>query len=85
TRDRLESGYTFEARLDSVNGRTIGEGRYLQDPGANGDGPSFQPLTITLDSVDDGRQHDLYIVSRPDNPGAAGTLIVTTIRFNPTR
>jgi len=84
SRDRLESGFTFEIRLGSPDGNIIGEARYVQDHANLGEGPSFQPVMINLEPVEDGERHDLYIVSSPDNPEAEGTLVLTTIRFIPT-
>ncbi|MFH5883930.1 ThuA domain-containing protein [Halalkalibaculum sp. DA3122] len=81
TQEPLASNYIFEFRLGAPDGEKIGEATFESNPDPSGEGPYFQPLTVTLDPVTEGAMHDLYIVSRPENPGDAGTLILSMIEF----
>ncbi len=78
----LTSGYIFELRLDSPDGDKIGEVVFEPNPNpSSGEGPNFQPVTINIDAETDGELHDLYMVSRPEDPGDTGTVILSTIKF----
>lgn len=76
-------GYAFELRLDSPDGKKVGEGTL---PGGLKDvkGPGgFGGTAIQLDMVPvtDGKFHNLYIVSQPNNPGENGTLVIRSAEF----
>ncbi|MDR8390917.1 ThuA domain-containing protein [Aliifodinibius sp. S!AR15-10] len=77
----VNTGYSFELRLDSPDGEVIGEANFKPEFNSSGDGPSSQPFTIAIEEVTDGNPHDLYIVSQPENPAEAGTLILSSITF----
>lgn len=80
SQEPLTSGYTFEFRLDSPDGKKIGEGAYKTNPNPSGEGPYMQPVTVNIDPVTDGQLHDLYIVSQPESADA-GTLVLSSIQF----
>lgn len=56
-------GYSFEVRLDSPQGKKIGEGK--TKPASAESGINFGMFSITLEPVTDGQMHDLYFVSKP--------------------
>ncbi|MDX1637516.1 MAG: PKD domain-containing protein, partial [Balneolaceae bacterium] len=77
----LESGYNFELRLDSPDGKLVGEGAFEPNSNPSGEAPFFQPVTIDIDPVTDGQLHDLYIVSEPAGAEKSGTLVLNSITF----
>ncbi|HRE51471.1 MAG TPA: ThuA domain-containing protein [Flavitalea sp.] len=76
--DTLRYGYRFELRLDSPEGRKIGE---AMAPPSNAHKPATVVLPVKLETVDDGLFHDLYIIGRANDDGETGTLALGSIRF----
>ncbi len=76
-------GYIFELRLDSPEGKKIGEGTLPAGakftPGQAGYGSTM--ITAGIEPVADGRLHNLYVVSRALNAAEKGTLILTSAQF----
>ena len=78
-----QSGYTFELRLDSPDGKKVGAGtlpgglKDVKGPGGFG-GTAIQ---LDMEPVTDGKFHNLYIVSQANNSGETGTLVVRSIEF----
>jgi glucose/arabinose dehydrogenase/cytochrome c551/c552 len=76
-------GYTFEAHLDGPGGKKIGEAKLpagmknVKGPGGFGS----TTISINLVPVTDGKQHNLYLVSRPLNTAEEGTLIIVGTEF----
>ncbi|MGZ5135099.1 MAG: c-type cytochrome [Flavitalea sp.] len=62
----LQYGYTFEVHLDTPEGTKLGE---LILPGTNASGGKQEKVfTINLQPVSDGKFHNLYFVSKPNDP-----------------
>ena len=62
----LEFGYSFEIHLDTPDGNKIGE---LQIPAGNATSEKKGKLfKISFQPVTDGRLHNLYFVSKPNDP-----------------
>lgn len=76
-------GYVFELRLDSPEGKKIGEGILPAGvkftPGQGGYG--FTIITAAMEPVTDGKFHHLYIVSKALNAQEEGSLILSSIQF----
>ena len=75
-------GYDFELRLDSPDGKKVGQAVLSagkQDKPKGGFGSSVLPFKI--EPVTDGKLHILYIVSVPKNAGESNTLVLQTIQF----
>lgn len=71
----ITKGYSFEIRLDSPDGRKIGEGS-TQPGSSGGGGPNFGMFSVQLEPVTDGQLHDLYIVSTPkDGEEVTGAVV----------
>jgi cytochrome c551/c552 len=67
SRETLEQGYKLVVKLDSPEGKSIGE-TVIQAPDKNKIDPNVVtsiPTTVQIDPVEDGKLHDLYIVSEP--------------------
>lgn len=78
-------GYTFELRLDAANGKKIGEAKLK---GSGSTAPPKVPyqiatLTIPMQAVTDGKRHNLYLVSRPNDPGEPNQAALQGITFMP--
>ncbi|NUO00033.1 MAG: ThuA domain-containing protein [Saprospiraceae bacterium] len=76
-------GYTFELRLDGPNGKKLGEA-VLKGSGSSA--PPKVPfqiatLTIPIASVTDGKRHNLYLVSKPNDPGEPNQAALQGITF----
>ncbi len=81
----VTEAYRFELRLDSPDGKKIGE--VVRDPDAEGTkakegSPIIKPLRVKLTDAPDGELHDLYIVSRPVKEEASGNILLSTATFN---
>lgn len=75
------SGYSFEIRLDKPDGMKLGQ---FVIPGAgksNGEAVSFKPINVNLSAVQDGKMHDVFIVSRPNDPKEANIVALVSIEF----
>jgi glucose/arabinose dehydrogenase/type 1 glutamine amidotransferase/cytochrome c551/c552 len=75
-----EFGFTFEFRLDSPEGKKIGEGKVpggLVSKGPMG-GTAVQ---IKTEAVTDGKLHSLYIVSKPLNEKETAQMGLQSIMF----
>jgi glucose/arabinose dehydrogenase/cytochrome c551/c552 len=76
-------GYVFELRLDSPEGKKIGEGilpagtKFLGGQGGYG----LATVTAVMEPVTDGKFHKLYIISNATNSSEEGTLILSAIQF----
>lgn len=76
-------GYTFELHLDAPDGKKIGEA-VLEGTGeakANQTRGGTQ-LKLDLEPVTDGKLHNLYIVSKPNNEQEPRTVALQEIQFN---
>jgi cytochrome c551/c552 len=61
----LQYGYTFEIHLDTPDGTKLGE---LKLPGTNsGGGKQEKVFTINIQPVNDGKFHNLFFVSKPND------------------
>jgi hypothetical protein len=75
-------GYAFELRLDSPDGRKIGEGSLAGgSKNVNPQGFFGGAVTAKIEPVTDGRLHKLYIVSRPLNPQEDATVALNSVEF----
>jgi hypothetical protein len=76
-------GYTFEAHLDGPTGKKIGEAKLpggMKDvKGPGGFGGTM--ININMQPVTDGKQHNLYFVSKPLSTAEEGTLIIIGTEF----
>lgn len=76
-------GYVFELRLDSPDGKKIGEGTLSAGAkfmaGQGGYGSTL--VTAAMKPVTDSKFHNLYIVSKALNAGEEGSLILSSIQF----
>ena len=61
----VEFGYTFEVRLDTPEGNKIGE---LILPASTATGKQEKLFKVSLQPVADGKFHNLYIVSKANDP-----------------
>lgn len=77
----LGYGYTFEFRLDAPDGELIGEGELAPGGDESPQGFLQQTLTVELNPVTDGEYHDVYIVSRPNDPDESVTPALISIQF----
>ncbi|MHA7130849.1 ThuA domain-containing protein [Algoriphagus namhaensis] len=74
----------FELRLDSPDGKKVGEGTFAQGPiPAGQEGPYTGAVMIPLTGENDGSKHTLYVTSRTKNGGDVGTFVVAGAIFNP--
>jgi cytochrome c len=74
-----KQGFVIELRLDSPNGKKIGESRFkISQPGPGGFLVGF--AMIPVEPVTDGKKHDLYIVTRPAGEGE-GVGVFMNIEF----
>lgn len=75
-------GYTFELRLDAPNGKKIGEA-ILKGSGsaAPKEGIQRTSLPIVIQPVTDGKRHNLYLVSKPNDPGEPNQVALRAIGF----
>ncbi len=75
-------GYTFELRLDAPNGKKLGEAT-LKGTGNAPVKAGIQRFTLSfaLQPVTDGKRHNLYIVSRPNDPAEPNRVALREIVF----
>jgi cytochrome c len=75
-------GYLFELRLDGPDGQKIGEGTLSPNKQMTKTAFGFGTLIkLNMQPVNDGRLHNLYIVSKPLNPQEEGTLVISAVEF----
>lgn len=72
-----ENNYTYEVHLDSREGAKIGEGTFKSPSRENSEGT----LLIPIMTPNDGKLHDVYIVSRSSGTLDKGALKLKTITF----
>lgn len=76
--------FSFEVYLDSPSGTKVGEGTFKQRPIVEGEPiPYYTPVNIAITGAADGKLHTLYIVSKQNGEGEAGTFILASMTFNP--
>jgi cytochrome c len=73
-----EFGYAFELRLDSPDGKKLGE---VTLDGVKGQKNGSKQLKLTLEPVADGKLHNLYIVSKVKDPKEPNTAGLQSIQF----
>ena len=76
--DALHYGYSFELRLDSPEGRKIGE--TILSP-SNDNKMTTVILPVKVETVDDGKFHNLYIIGRANDANETGTVALGSVRF----
>ena len=74
----LQYGYTFEVRLDAPGGNKIGELIILANSGTTKQGKLF---STSFQPVSDGKLHDLYIVSKQNDPKETANLRIMWIQL----
>ena len=79
-------GYTFEVHLDAPDGNKIGEFTFAgaaETAGAKPGkaAPQFATLSSGLMPVNDGKLHNIYIVSKVKDPKITGTAALSSIQF----
>lgn len=79
----VEHGYSFEVRLGSPDGRSIGNGIAKPDEEGPMEGIYQQIVTVETESLSDGDLQDLYITSHPENSDESATIALTGIEFIP--
>lgn len=79
------SSSTFELRLDSPDGKKIGETVFTADPNAKKipSGLAYtQPLTMKIKTVTDGKWHRLYLVSKPNGGNGNGSVTLGFLQLS---
>ena len=83
-----EFGYTFELKLDSPQGETIGMATLEGTPKEKGKvnqpesgAISGKVITFNMKPVTDGKKHNLYIVSKPNDAKESGQVALNSIHF----
>ena len=75
-------GYTIELRLDSPDGKKIGEGVVKSSGGAAAPGAmGGTQVVMKIEPVNDGKLHNVYIVSKPLNEKETGQVGLQQIEF----
>jgi cytochrome c len=77
-------GYTFELRLDAPDGQQIGMFTLPtggEDPAVTKKQFAAKDISFAIQPVNDGKKHNLYIVSKPLNTAEANQVILTGIEF----
>ncbi|WP_416864102.1 MAG: ThuA domain-containing protein [Imperialibacter sp.] len=75
----MAKGYTFEVRLDAVDGKKIGEASSTSGT-SSAAGMNASMFTINFEPVTDGKLHDLYIISKPnDGEDVTGAVVGITL------
>ncbi len=76
------AGFTFELRLDAPDGQLIGT---LKSSGGGAKGTQEKPavgeVTGKISPVTDGKMHQLYIVSKPNDPKEPNFVALSSITF----
>ena len=77
------AGYTFEVHLDSPTGQKIGEFTFAGKGGAapKDAKPQFAVITSSISPVNDGKMHNIYIVSKIVDPSVKGMAALSSIQF----
>jgi cytochrome c len=79
------AGYTFEVHVDAPDGNKIGEFSFAGEGESGGKlekaKPKFVTLTSILTQVNDGKLHDLYIVSKSKDPKITANAALSSIQF----
>ncbi|GAC1425568.1 MAG: hypothetical protein NVSMB7_01970 [Chitinophagaceae bacterium] len=80
------SGYTFEVHVDSPDGNKIGEFTFTaegESPGGKSEKtpPQFVTLNAALTQVNDGKLHNIYIVSKARYPKITTNAALSSIEF----
>jgi hypothetical protein len=75
-----EFGYIYELRLDKPDGQKIGEA-VLKGGLPSSAGTGRTAIGANLSPVNDGKFHNIYIVSRPADPKEANQAAVVGLRF----
>ena len=80
------TGFTFEVHVDAPDGNKIGGFSFAGKGQSHGEKsaksqPQFVILTTGLSKVNDGKLHDLYIVSKSNDPKSSATAALTSIQF----
>jgi cytochrome c len=80
------TGYTFEIHSDAPGGNKIGEFSYTPKPGnANAKPGKALPmavLTSPLTRINDGKLHNIYIVSKSADPKVTATMALVSLEFS---
>lgn len=79
--ESVEDEYRFELRLDSPDGKKIGEAIRSGGGQEAEEGMFVNAIAISIDDEDTEGYHDLYIVSRPANEETSGQLLLSEITF----
>jgi hypothetical protein len=77
------AGYTFEVHLDSPTGQKIGEFTFAgkNGPAPKDAKPQFAVITSSISPVNDGKMHNIYIVSKIADPSVKGMAALSSIEF----
>jgi len=81
TREPVEEEYIFELRLDSPDGKIVGQVERSGQGRQTQEGLFMHSLSIPLNHDFDGGSHDIYIVSRPVADQASSPLILSEVTF----
>jgi cytochrome c len=78
-----QSGYNFELRLDSQDGKKLGE---FEVKGGGESATEKKPsitstINVKLEPVNDGKMHKLFIVSKPKDPKESEQMALSFIEF----
>lgn len=73
-------GYTYELHIDAPDGKKIGEGVVKGISGAKG-AQGGTIVKMNLEPVTDGRLHNLYIVSKVNDPKEPASIALQGIQF----
>ena len=74
----LQNDYHFEVRLDSPDGKNIGEAVFRKPAKDSGE----TNIVMKLDAVTDGKFHDVVIVTKSGTKDEDGVLYLKNIQFN---
>lgn len=79
-----KSSFTFELRLDAVDGKKIGEaslkgGSTVSGTKAGANGGTM--VSFAIDPVTDGKPHKLYVVSNASDPKDPGAVVIQSIQL----
>ncbi|MCU7552822.1 ThuA domain-containing protein [Chitinophagaceae bacterium LB-8] len=77
-----EKGYIFEFHLDAPNGQKIGSTELNGGMPIGKDGKGGTLIKAMLQSVVDGKLHNLLIVSRPKDPKEVNQAGIELVKFN---
>jgi len=82
------ASHLFELRLDSPDGKKIGEAPFTAATAASQAMPGgmqarMQPFSIPIQAVTDGKLHRLYLVTKPNGGKAGGQVVLTFVQLAP--